>query len=89
MYRDAHSRLDETDLSLLAMLQKDGRMTNVELATSVGLTAPPCLRRVKALEQEGIIQSYHAVLDPCAWLYDHGFCDGQPQEPGGKRSARI
>ncbi|MFO1260000.1 MAG: Lrp/AsnC family transcriptional regulator [Sphingomonadaceae bacterium] len=58
-----HSRLDETDMTILALLQDDGRMTNVELASSVGLTAPPCLRRVKALEQEGVIQSYHAVLD--------------------------
>ncbi len=58
-----HSRLDETDMTILALLQDDGRMTNVELASTVGLTAPPCLRRVKALEQEGVIQSYHAVLD--------------------------
>jgi DNA-binding Lrp family transcriptional regulator len=65
----AHSRLDETDLSLLALLQKDGRMTNVELAASVGLTAPPCLRRVKALEQHGVIQSYHAVIDGPALGY--------------------
>jgi len=65
----ASSRLDDTDLSILAMLQEDGRMTNVELATSIGLTAPPCLRRVKALEQEGIIQSYHAVLDPASLGY--------------------
>jgi DNA-binding Lrp family transcriptional regulator len=50
-------------MTILALLQDDGRMTNVELASSVGLTAPPCLRRVKALEQEGVIQSYHAVLD--------------------------
>ena len=65
----AHSRLDETDLSILALLQDDGRMTNVDLANSVGLTAPPCLRRVKALETEGIIQGYHAVLDSAALGY--------------------
>ncbi len=65
----AHSRLDETDLSILALLQQDGRMTNVELAASVGLTAPPCLRRVKVLEQEGVIQSYHAVLNGPALGY--------------------
>lgn len=65
----ANIRLDETDLAILALLQQDGRMTNVELAASVGLTAPPCLRRVKALEQQGVIQSYHAVLDGPALGY--------------------
>lgn len=64
-----HPRLDETDMTILALLQDDGRMTNVELASSVGLTAPPCLRRVKALEQDGVIQSYHAVLDGAALGY--------------------
>lgn len=59
----ASHRLDETDLAILALLQKDGRMSNVDLAASVGLTAPPCLRRVKALEQMGVIQSYHAALN--------------------------
>ena len=39
-------------------------MTNVELAERVGLTAPPCLRRVRALEEEGVIRGYHATLDP-------------------------
>ncbi len=54
--------LDKIDLSILALLQENGRMSNVELARKVGLTAPPCLRRVKALEQSGIIKSYHAAL---------------------------
>ncbi len=62
-------KLDDTDLAILALLQQDGRMTNVELAASVGLTAPPCLRRVKALEQSGVIQSYHAALDGAALGY--------------------
>ncbi len=62
-------RLDETDKAILALLQEDGRMTNIELATSVGLTAPPCLRRVKALEQQGVIRAYHAELDPAALGY--------------------
>lgn len=65
----AGSRLDDTDRAILALLQQDGRMTNIELATSVGLTAPPCLRRVKALEQHGIIRSYHADLDAVALGY--------------------
>jgi len=54
--------LDKIDLAILALLQENGRMSNVELARKVGLTAPPCLRRVKALEQSGIIKAYHAAL---------------------------
>ncbi|PEQ10463.1 ArsR family transcriptional regulator [Novosphingobium sp. PC22D] len=55
--------LDEIDRKLLAELQAEGRITNVELAQRVGLTAPPCLRRVRSLEEEGIIRGYHADLD--------------------------
>ncbi|QMW22789.1 Lrp/AsnC family transcriptional regulator [Sandaracinobacteroides saxicola] len=58
--------LDEIDRQILRELQADGRMTNVELASRVGLTAPPCLRRVKALEEAGIIAGYHARLAPGA-----------------------
>ena len=56
--------LDEIDRRLLAELQSEGRVTNVELAQRVGLTAPPCLRRVRGLEEEGVIRGYHAELDP-------------------------
>lgn len=56
-------RLDETDWKILAELQQDGRMTNVELARRVGISAPPCLRRVRALEDAGIIRGYRALLD--------------------------
>jgi DNA-binding Lrp family transcriptional regulator len=59
----AHTNLDQVDRQLLAELQDDGRMTNVELAHRVGLTAPPCLRRVRFLEESGIIKGYHAELD--------------------------
>ena len=55
--------LDTIDRRLLAELQDEGRVTNVELAQRVGLTAPPCLRRVRALEEEGVIKGYHAELD--------------------------
>lgn len=55
---------DRIDRQILELLQQDGRMTNVELAERVGLTAPPCLRRVRALEEMGAIQGYHAALDP-------------------------
>jgi len=55
-------KLDRIDLRILQSLQQDGRMTNVELAKRAGISAPPCLRRVKALEESGFIQSYHANL---------------------------
>ena len=56
--------LDNIDRKLLAELQAEGRVTNVDLARRVGLTAPPCLRRVRSLEEEGVIRGYHADLDP-------------------------
>ncbi|MEI2733649.1 MAG: Lrp/AsnC family transcriptional regulator [Rhodoblastus sp.] len=56
-------RLDATDLAILAELQADGRMTNVELARRVGISAPPCLRRVRALEEAGVIAGYRALVD--------------------------
>ena len=65
----AHTVIDAVDRQILAFLQVDGRITNVDLAEKVGLTAPPCLRRVKALEQQGVIQSYHATLDAAALGY--------------------
>ena len=57
------ANLDQIDRQLLTELQDEGRITNVELAQRVGLTAPPCLRRVRALEEGGIIRGYHAELD--------------------------
>jgi DNA-binding Lrp family transcriptional regulator len=59
----APSKFDIIDLQILRELQENGRMTNVDLAERVGLTAPPCLRRVRALEESGVIKSYHADLD--------------------------
>lgn len=58
-----HSRLDPIDRKILAELQADGRMTNVELARRVGISAPPCLRRVRTLEEAGFIRGYHADVD--------------------------
>lgn len=55
-------QLDQIDLQILDLLQADGRMTNVDLAQRVGLTAPPCLRRVRTLEEAGVIRGYHADL---------------------------
>jgi DNA-binding Lrp family transcriptional regulator len=56
--------LDEIDLKILREIQADGRITNVELAKRVGISPPPCLRRVRTLEEEGYIQGYRGLLDP-------------------------
>ena len=56
-------KLDPIDRKILAELQEDGRMTNVELAKRVGISAPPCLRRVRTLEESGFIRGYHADVD--------------------------
>jgi len=60
----AGHRLDEIDRKILAELQADGRMTNVELARRVGISAPPCLRRVRTLEETGFIRGFHADVNP-------------------------
>ena len=65
----ANLNLDTIDMKLLAALQKNGRVTNVDLAAKVGLTAPPCLRRMRALEESGIIRSYHADVDSVSLGY--------------------
>jgi DNA-binding Lrp family transcriptional regulator len=59
-------RLDRVDREILFQLQLDGRLTNVELARRVGLTPPPCLRRVKRLEDAGVITGYRAAINPAA-----------------------
>src|SRR6202008_3501157 len=58
------SKLDSIDRRILRDLQADGRMTNVELASRAGISAPPCLRRVRALEEAGFIRGYHAEVNP-------------------------
>ena len=57
------ARLDAIDWKILDELQRHGRITNVELARRVGISAPPCLRRMRALEQAGFIKGYRALLD--------------------------
>ncbi len=59
-----HERLDKIDRCILRNLQANGRITNVELARRVGISAPPCLRRVRALEEAGFIRGYYADLEP-------------------------
>ena len=56
--------LDHVDRRILLELQQDGRMTYVEIARRAVITAPPCLRRVRRLEEAGIIRGYHADIDP-------------------------
>lgn len=63
-------KLDQIDRKILEELQADGRMTNVELSRRVGISAPPCLRRVRSLEEIGLIQGYHASLDALALGYE-------------------
>lgn len=58
--------LDAIDRAILFHLRQDGRLSNVELARRVGLTPPPCLRRVKRLEDDGVILGYRAQIDPAA-----------------------
>ncbi|GBR74536.1 MAG: Lrp/AsnC family transcriptional regulator [Acidiphilium sp.] len=57
-------QLDEIDRRILTELQENGRMTNVELASRAGISPPPCLRRVRRLEESGLIKGYHAETDP-------------------------
>jgi DNA-binding Lrp family transcriptional regulator len=62
--------LDAIDWKILRELQNDGRMTNVELSRRVGISAPPCLRRLKRLEEKGVIRKYRALLDCQALGFD-------------------
>ncbi len=67
------SRLDETDIRIIRELQADGRITNVELANRLGMSPPPCLRRVRALEEAGVITGYRALVDHRALGYEVPF----------------
>ncbi len=63
------TKLDKIDKKILRDLQSNGRISNVKLAKNVGISAPPCLRRVRALEEGGFIKSYHAKINPSAMGY--------------------
>jgi DNA-binding Lrp family transcriptional regulator len=63
------AKLDKIDRHILSDLQADGRMTNVDLAKRAGISAPPCLRRVRALEKAGVIRGYHADIAPEALCF--------------------
>ena len=74
------ARLDAIDRKILKELQDDGRITNVELARRVGISAPPCLRRVRALEEAGYIKGYRgAARREAARLRGHGVRHGAPR----------
>ena len=62
--------MDRLDRAILRHLQDDGRLSNVELADRVNLSPSPCLRRVRALEQAGVIRGYHAAIDPVGHRVD-------------------
>lgn len=81
----AYSDLDRIDRAILAALQKDGRLSNVKLAEGVGLSESACLRRVRALEESGIILCYVALANPAAIGKPHNVfvrvtLDGQQRE---------
>lgn len=65
-----HMKLDRTDRKILEALQENGRVTNVELARGAGISAPPCLRRVRSLEEDGYITGYYAALNAKALGYE-------------------
>ena len=58
--------MDDVDRSILAVLALDGRISNSDLAATVGLSPSPCLRRVRRLEETGVIRGYRALIDPAA-----------------------
>ena len=63
------SNIDKIDQKIIFFLQQNGKLTNFELAEKVGLSPSPCLRRVKTLEQKGLIAGYTAIIDEIAYGY--------------------
>ncbi len=64
------TKLDRINRQILSDLQENGRITNVELAANAGISPPPCLRRLRGLEDDGYIRGYHADLDPTMLGYE-------------------
>jgi len=69
IFKMKRSRLDKIDKNILRRLQSDGRISNINLSKAVGISAPPCLRRVRALEEAGYIDGYHAQINPASMGY--------------------
>src|SRR3712207_543262 len=87
-------KLDAIDRRILRALQRDGRLQNVELAKQVGLSPSPCLRRVRRLEEAGVIARYAAILDPAKidlsmTLFARVWLTGQDEETVGPFVAAI
>ena len=82
------SSLDEIDLRILRSLQEDARLSNVELSEKVGLSASPCLRRVRRLEQEGVIAGY-MVQDVCIEVHFGKHHPVDSSETAFKTAARM
>ena len=80
-------KLDRIDLHILKDLQDEGRMTNVELARRAGISAPPCLRRVRALEEAGYITGQTIVVD--GGQTGHVLRAGRPGQPVRGRAHRV
>ncbi len=59
-----NAKLDAVDCKILEILQRDGRISNVDLASEIQLSAPQCFRRVRALEERGIVRGYRALINP-------------------------
>ena len=80
-----HKNLDVTDLKIIAQLQADGGLSNVELARRVHLSPSPCLVRVKALEAAGVIQKYVALVDAATLGLGLNLFISINQSPGTRR----
>ena len=81
--------LDAIDWKILRELQREGRITNVELSNRVGISAPPCLRRVKRLEDAGIIKGYRALLNARRWAGRGRLLPDRAAPPVGDRAEGL
>ena len=85
---DMSIRIDAIDRAILETLQKQGRISNAELAESVGLSPPPCMRRVRKLEELGVIERYIALVDPAkVGMQIKIFCAGLADQLGRGNAA--
>lgn len=73
--------IDKTEIKILKLLQDDARITNQVLADKVGMSASPCWRRVRKLEDDDVIQGYRAILNRKNWFRCYGFCACHYRQP--------
>lgn len=81
--------LDEIDRRILTALQRDGRLTNQDLAAQIGISASPCWRRVRALESAGVIKAYAALVDPAALGLDVSVFTQVSLDRQGEKSLQV